>query len=119
MWLELPIRWTETDRKNQKMEDLLNGEHAVEKTVFNYGKLVIDAADIGPYYDLDANNIMINDKLGKIYCVTIPLSQFRKILTEVTGNAIMTITVKTGDPVKDAPPTRAKPQSDNDDILMG
>ncbi|MEI6887627.1 MAG: hypothetical protein WCK31_05345 [bacterium] len=116
MWLELPVRWSEEDKSTKKVEELIHGESLSEKMVHTYGKLIIDAMDIGPYYNYDSINTMINDKLGKVYCVTIPINEFRKILTEVTGNAIMTITVKT-DTIKDKPPTRGKESNLDDDII--
>lgn len=91
MQLELPVRWTETQTETSEIEELIN-KKAKEK--YSYGKLLINSEDIGPYYDIDDNNTMINDRLGKMYCVTIPLNQFKKILTEVTGRAIMAIQVK-------------------------
>ena len=115
MQLELPIRWTETDKENYKMEELLKGNAAEEKIKYSYSRLLIDAHSIGPYYDLDENHTMINDKLGKIYCVTIPLDQFKKILTEITGNAIMTIQVR-----EEYPRAKrdGKPPKDNGDNIL-
>lgn len=119
MQLELPIRWTETDKEATKNEELIRGEIIEEKVKYTYGKLLIRSEDIGPYYDLDRNNTMINDKIGKVYCVTIPIDQFKKILTEVTGNAIMAIQVREDSPIPKSPrKPPSKPKNDDDDILM-
>lgn len=117
MQLELPIRWTETDVEASKEEELIKGEVAKEKLKYSYGKLLISVNDIGPYYDIDPNHTMINDKLGKMYCVTIPIDQFKKILTEITGNAIMTVKVR--EELSLPKPSRRSnpPKSDDYDIL--
>lgn len=117
MQLELPIRWTETNKEEQKKEELIHGEFAEPKITYSYSRLLIDSSDIGPYYDLDANNTMINDKLGKVYCVTIPLDEFKKIYTEITGKAIMSIQVKRE--IIKPPKDDKKKKNDNDnDILL-
>lgn len=115
MTLELPVRWTEKDTESEKLSELLNKE---EKHIFTYGKLVIDSEDIGPYYDIDDSHIIINDKLGKVYCIVIPINHFKKILTEVTGKAIMSIQIKE-EPSRSRrnPPSPPQSFSDEDDIL--
>lgn len=120
MILELPIRWTETDREASKEEELIRGDKAEEKVKYTYGKLLIKAEDIGPYYDLDPHNTMINDKLGKVYCVTIPVDQFKKIMTEITGNAIMALQVREEIPSKPKRPPQppSRPKNDDDNILL-
>ena len=116
MQLELPIRWDETDKKEEELNELLNKPINTKK--HTYGRLLIDSADIGPYYDLDDHTTMINDRLGKVYCVMIPLDQLKKILTEVTGKAIMSIQVREEKIQKpNKPPTNRRSSNDEDDIL--
>ena len=112
MQLELPIRWDESTKEVNEIDEIK--EKTKEK--YSYSKLLISVHDIGPYYDLDENHTMINDKLGKVYCVTIPIDQFKKILTEITGNAIMTIQVREEFPK----PSRRNPpkQKDDDDDML-
>lgn len=116
MQLELPVRWSETDRKATKEDMIINGDDSTEKIKHSYGRLLIDSSDIGPYYDIDDRNTMINDKLGKMYCVTIPLDQFKKILTEVTGKAIMAIQSREELP-KQSRRSRPRSNEDDDNIL--
>lgn len=116
MKLELPVRWTEKDKENEKLEELI-GETNESKPVYSYGRLLIDSEDIGPYYDIDENHTMINDKLGKVYCVTIPINNFKKIMTEVTGDAIMSIQVREEKPVTPVKRLPKPPKNDEDDIL--
>jgi len=113
MQLELPIRWSETDRERSKTEELIRGDAAEEKIKYSFSKLLINSEDVGPYYSLDEENTMINDRLGKVYCVTIPIDQFKKIMTEITGKAIMSIQVReTPSPRQNGRPKR----DDVDDI---
>lgn len=116
MQLELPVRWTETDKERSRTEELLRGELAEEKVKHTFGRLLINSDDIGPYYSLDENHTMINDRLGKLYCITIPIDEFKKILTEVTGKAIMAIHVRE-QPTRPTP-TKKKPRNSDDDILL-
>lgn len=113
MNLELPVRWTEKDAESEKLSEILNKE---EKHIYTYGKLVINADEIGTYYDIDESHTMINDKFGKLYCVVIPINNFKKILTEVTGKAIMSIQVKE-EPSRSRRTPPPTPSSDEDDIL--
>ena len=117
MRLELPIRWNEADKEIEKLNELTNGQTAVEQK-FTYGKLSIDSNDIGPYYDIDDRHTMINDKNGKIYCVAVPFNDFKKIFTEVTGQAILA--VQTSEEYRISKPPRKRRPDDNNiegDIL--
>ncbi len=117
MQLELPVRWSETDKKAMREEELINGEDAVEIIKHSYGKLLIDSADIGPYYDIDATHTMVNDKFGKLYCIVVPVDQFKRIMTEITGKAIMSIQAREDIPSK---PNRKRPRTkDDDDNILG
>lgn len=119
MILELPVRWTEEDKETENLENIL-GDKADVKKKYSYGKLLIEAGDIGPYYDIDENHTMINDRLGKMYCVVIPISHFKKIITEVTGKAIMVIQVKEEDTSRSRRPRGGgipPPSSEDDDML--
>lgn len=125
MQLELPIRWSETDREASRTARVIDGEDDyVEKVKYTHSRLIIDAHDIGPFYALDERNTMINDKLGKVYCVTIPFDQFKKIHTEVTGKAIMTIQVRVEEETKSEPTVNKRkrpiipPEEDEDSILL-
>lgn len=115
MQLELPVRWSETDKESTKKDKLLYGEDAIERIKYSYGKLLIDSGDVGPYYDIDQNHTMINDKLGKLYCVTIPIDQFKKIMTEITGKAIMILQVRQEYSQTPAPRRRRTPKKDDED----
>lgn len=85
--LELPVRWEEQNKDVEKYGDMLK---STDKK-YSYGKLSIDAGDIGPYYDMDDRHTMVNDKLGKVYCIAVPFNEFKRILTETTGQAILSI----------------------------
>jgi hypothetical protein len=111
MRLELPVRWNETDKDTEKLNDMLDKETPVVK--YTYGNLSIDSIDIGPYYDIDSLHTMINDKNGKLYCVAVPFHEFKKIFTEVTGQAILK--VQTSEEYKATKPRRKK-DDNNDDI---
>lgn len=116
MKLELPVRWAETDEEQSKTDELIHGDKATEKIKYSYGKLLIDANDIGPYYDIDENHTIINDALGKTYVITIPIDQFKKIMTEITGHAIMAIQVRTE--YKDQTTKKKNSKDSNDNILL-
>ncbi len=94
MKLELPIRWTETDREIEKLKDILDDRAPQNETKYSYGRLIIHSKDVGPMYDIDANHTMINDKNGKLYCVVVPLDDLKRILTETTGIAILAVQTK-------------------------
>ena len=126
MQLELPVRWNETDIEKSKLRELTEGEDVEKVTKYSYGKLLISVDEIGPYYDIDADNTMINDKLGKVYCITIPINQFKKIMTEITGKAIMTIQVREEN-IPSGPSRNSRnnskrppisPQEDTDDNIL-
>lgn len=89
MRLELPVRWEEQDKDADKYGDMIKPIESKKK--YSYGRLSICAEDIGPYYDIDSKHTMINDKLGKVYCVCVPFDQFKKIYTETTGQAILAV----------------------------
>lgn len=114
MRLELPVRWTETDKEAQKFDEVTKGEATESSIKYSYGKLSIDSNDIGPYYDIDDRHIMLNDKNGKVYCVAVPFHEFKKIFTEVTGMAILA--VHTTEEYEAKKP-RKKKDDDIDDIL--
>lgn len=117
MRLELPVRWNEIDKETDKLNDLTDGKVKAESK-FTYGKLSIDSGDIGPYYDIDDRHTMINDKNGKLYCVAVPFHEFKKIFTEVTGQAILA--VQTSEEYRASKPRRKRPDEDTDiegDIL--
>lgn len=116
MRLELPVRWTETDKEIEKLNEILDGKTPTTESKYSYGRLSIDSEDIGPYYDIDSNHTMINDRLGKMYCVVVPFNEFKKIFTEVTGKAILAI--QTTEEYKASKPKRKKDiDTDIDDIL--
>lgn len=91
MRLELPVRWAESDGESEKLEELTDGKVKAKEPKYTYGRLSISSEDIGPYYDVDKDHTVINDKLGKVYVVAVPFDEFKKIFTEVTGLAIMSI----------------------------
>lgn len=116
MRLELPVRWTESDKETEKLAELTDGKIS-SNIKYSYGKLSIDSEDIGPYYDIDDRHTMINDRLGKLYCITVPFHDFKKIYTEVSGKAILAI--QTSEEYKASLPKRRKGGKDNksDDML--
>jgi len=117
MRLELPVRWTETDKEAERINELTNSDPKPESK-YSYGRLSIDSEEIGPYYDIDDRHIMVNDKNGKIYCVAVPFDEFKKIFTEVTGKAILALQTK--EEYKSSRPKKKKnDDGDIDDILNG
>lgn len=117
MRLELPVRWNETDKEAEKFNEIVKGEGASAPVKYTYGKLSIDSEDIGPYYEIDDRHIMINDMNGKMYCVAVPFHEFKKIFTEVTGKAILS--VQTSEEYKSSKPRKRRDNNldDIDDIL--
>ena len=116
MRLELPVRWNETDR--EELEKIKDTTGTLPEPKYTYGKLSIDSGDIGPYYDIDDRHTMVNDKNGKVYCVAVPFHEFKKIFTEVTGQAILA--VQTSEEYRASKPRRKKPDNENNiegDIL--
>ena len=111
MRLELPVRWTETDKEAEEYNEIVKGKAAAEPK-YSYGRLSIDSEEIAPYYDIDDRHIMVNDKNGKLYCVAVPFDEFKKIFTEVTGKAILALQTK-----EEYKSSRSKrKRNDNDDI---
>lgn len=115
--LELPVRWNESDRESEKLEELTDGKVKSKEPKYSYGRLSINSEDIGPYYEIDDRHTMVNDKLGKVYCIVVPFHDFKKIMTETTGVAVLSIQTTEG-----TPPSRRRDNpnlgnGDIDDIL--
>ena len=119
MRLELPVRWNETDRELERLSELTDGKIKADNPKYTYGRLSIDSSEIGVYYDMDPDHIMINDKNGKVYCVAVPFNDFKKIFTEVTGQAILSIQAERQLPPQPTQPKKRRDRGDSDidDIL--
>lgn len=118
MILELPIRWTET-KEVDKDRAMIEGDSYVAEKIYTYGRLLIDTADIGPYYDIDTEHTLIKDKLGMPYTLCVPLDEFKKIMVQYTGLAIVKVHAVFLEPNKgNVKPEKPKQTEDDDDILF-
>ena len=117
MILELPVRWTE-DKEIDKDKFLIEGESYKTEKLYTYGRLLIDTEDVGPYYDIDKEHTLISDKLGRSFTLCIPLDEFKKIMVQYTGLAIVKVSsvILTPNMENVKPKTKTKPK--DDDILF-
>ena len=115
MILELPIRWTE-EKEIDKDRVVIEGDLYRNEKIYTYGKLLIDTADIGPYYDIDAEHTLIKDKLGMPYTLCIPLDEFKRIMVQYTGLAIVKVHPVYLEPNKGN--VKPKPNEPEDDDIL-
>lgn len=117
MQLELPVRWEEQEEIDRDRYLVEGEDYKVEKK-YTYGRLLINSEEIGPYYDIDPLHTMINDSLGKIYTVVIPLEDFKKIMVEYTGKAILKIKAVTIIPNPGNPDSSDSSDKSTDDGII-
>lgn len=99
MKIEIPIRWAETVKDPDALEEIktrriITGDDELsmpENTKYTYDLLVCDVADIYIFHRYDEGHTILRMTNDEIFCAGIPYQSFKQLYIEMSGQMITEI----------------------------